>query len=106
MRKFSNDERFDIGLGRLFVVDIRTHIADVRIRQAHDLTGIARIGENFLVTSEAGIKNDFAAATGDCTRRASVKDSSVLEREYRATFGGLLQCVVLQKSSFRCRIHR
>jgi hypothetical protein len=40
----------------------------VRIRQAHDLPGVARIGEYFLVTSKAGIKNDFAAATGDCPR--------------------------------------
>jgi hypothetical protein len=53
----------------------------VRIRQAHDLPGVAGIGENFLVTGEAGIENDFAAAARDRARSAPVKDASVFERE-------------------------
>jgi len=57
----------------------------VRIRQADDLAGIARIGENFLIAGEAGIENNFAASAGASTRRASVKYSSVLERENRAS---------------------
>jgi len=57
----------------------------VRIRQADDLAGIARIGENFLIASEAGVENDFAASAGASARRASVKYSSVLERENRAS---------------------
>ena len=57
----------------------------MRIGKADDLAGIARIGENFLVTSEAGIKNDFAATADASARRTTVKYSSVLERESRAS---------------------
>jgi hypothetical protein len=53
----------------------------VRVRQAHDLPGVAGIGENFLVTGEAGVENDFAAAARDRAGSAAVKDASVFERE-------------------------
>jgi hypothetical protein len=56
----------------------------VRIGQADDLPGVAGIGEDFLVAGEAGIENDFAAPAGASTRRASVKDPPVLQRERRA----------------------
>ena len=71
----------------------------MRVREADNLAGIAGIGENFLVTGEAGIENDFAAAARASACRAAVKDSSVLERECRATCEGLVQCV-LQRMSF------
>ena len=69
------------------------------IREADDLPGIARVGENLLIAGEAGIKNDLAATTGSSARRTTVKNSSVLEREGRATYEGIVQCV-LQKMSF------
>ena len=53
----------------------------MRIRQAHDLSGIAGIAENFLVTGEAGVENDFAAAARDRAGSTAVKDASVFERE-------------------------
>ena len=53
----------------------------MRIRQADDLPGITGIGENFLVTGEAGIENDFAAAARDRARSAAVKYAPVFERE-------------------------
>jgi hypothetical protein len=74
------------------------------IGEANNLAGIAGVGENFLISSEAGIKNDFAAAARASASRATVKYSSVLERENRATCEGLRQCV-LQKSSFRSRVY-
>jgi hypothetical protein len=49
------------------------------------LPGIAGVGEDFLITGEAGIKNDFAAAARDRSRRAAVKDAPVLQREYRGS---------------------
>jgi hypothetical protein len=70
----------------------------VWIGKAHDLPGVAWIGENFLVASEAGIKNDFSATTGFGARRAAVKNSPVFEREYRATCERLRQCGLLKKS--------
>jgi hypothetical protein len=57
----------------------------VRIRQADNLSGIAGVGENFLVTGEAGIENDFAAAARDRARRAAVKYAPVFQREDRGS---------------------
>jgi len=52
----------------------------VGIGEANDLPGIAWISENFLVTGEAGIENDFAAAARDGAGRTAVKYAPVLER--------------------------
>lgn len=57
----------------------------MRIREADDLPGITRIGENFLVTGEAGIENNFAAAARDGARCAAVKYAPVFQREYRGS---------------------
>jgi hypothetical protein len=54
----------------------------VRIGQTDNLARIAGVGENFLVSGEAGVKNDFAAAARDGAGRAAVKDAPVFEREY------------------------
>jgi hypothetical protein len=49
------------------------------------LPGVARIGENFLITGKAGIENDFAAAARDRACRAAVKDAPVFQRECRGS---------------------
>lgn len=72
----------------------------MRISEADDLARIAGIGENFLITGETGIENDFAASAGASARRASVKDSPVFERECRANCGVLLQGDVLPFVSY------
>jgi hypothetical protein len=54
----------------------------VRIGEANDLAGVAGVGENFLITGEAGIKNNFAAAARDSASRAAMKYAPVFEREY------------------------
>jgi hypothetical protein len=66
----------------------------VRIRQADDLSGIAGVGENFLVTGEAGIENDFAAAARDGAGRAAVKNASVFQREDGGSVRYFGQCVL------------
>jgi hypothetical protein len=98
-REVAHDQRFDVGLSRFLIVGIRANVSDVRIGQTDDLPGVTGVSENFLVAGKTGIENDFAAAADASARRASVKDSPVLEREYRATFGELLQCVALQNPS-------
>ena len=46
-----------------FVVGfVRAVVADLRIGQHHDLPGIGRIGEDFLVAGDRGIEDDFARA--------------------------------------------
>lgn len=72
-----------MGPRRFFIFGVRADISDVRISQTDDLPGIAGVGENFLVTGEAGIENDFAAAARDRASSAAVKDAPVFQREYR-----------------------
>ena len=57
----------------------------MRVSEADDLPGIAGVGENFLISGEAGIENDFAAAARDCAGRAAVKDAPVFQRERRGS---------------------
>ena len=98
MRKLAYDERLDVGAGGFFVVEIGADVADVRVRQANDLTRVAWIGENFLVPGEAGIENDFAAAARDRAGRAAVKDAPVFQRENRGSVRNFRQCVLQEWS--------
>jgi hypothetical protein len=54
----------------------------MRIGEANNLPRVTRVGENFLVSGKAGVKNDFAAAARDRAGRAAVKYAPVFEREY------------------------
>ncbi len=65
----------------LLIIQVRADISDVWIGEADNLSGVAGVGENFLVASEAGVKNDFTAAANLSARRAAVKYPPVLERE-------------------------
>ena len=51
------------------------------ISQADDLARVARISENFLVSGEAGIKNDFSAPAGRGSRGAAMKNAPIFERK-------------------------
>ena len=94
LRKFAHDERFDVRPCGLLIFEVRAHVSDVRIRETNNLSGIAGVGENFLVTGEAGIENDFAAAARDRAGRAAVKDASVFQREDRGSVRNFGQCVL------------
>jgi hypothetical protein len=104
LRKFAHDERFDVRLRRFLIFKIRADISDVRISQADNLPRVAGVSENFLITGEAGIENDFAAAARDRARRAAVKDAPVLQREYRRSVLNFGQWVLPYFSS-KCAIH-
>src|ERR1700735_385188 len=84
-RKLAHHQSLDVRLGRFLVVEICAYISNVRVSEADDLAGITRVGENFLVTGEAGIKNDFSAAARASAGRAAFKYSSVFPRQNRAT---------------------
>jgi hypothetical protein len=104
-RKFADNQRFDVRLGRFFVVKIGADISDVRIGEANNLAGITGVGKYFLIAGEAGIENDFPAAPRASAGRAALKCASVFQRENRAPCDLLRQCGLLKRSS-RCRIHR
>jgi hypothetical protein len=53
----------------------------VRIGETDNLPCVTGIGENFLVTSEAGIKNDFAPTARDRAGRTAVKYAPVFQRK-------------------------
>jgi hypothetical protein len=73
----------------------------VRIGQADNLPSIAWVGEDFLITGEAGIENDFAAAARDRAGRAAIKYAPVVERQSCRTMQNLGQCA-LRWSFFFC----
>jgi hypothetical protein len=79
--KFLDDERLDVRNGRFLIIGVGPDVSNVRISQADNLARVTRIGENFLISGEAGIENDFAAAPGDRSPRAALKDSPVFERK-------------------------
>jgi hypothetical protein len=76
----------------------------VRIGQTDNLPGVAGVGEDFLITGEAGIKNDFAAAARDGASRAAVKDAPIFQREYRRSVLNFGQWVLPYFSS-KCAVH-
>jgi hypothetical protein len=83
---------------------VRAHVSDVRIREADNLPGVTGVGENFLVTGEAGIENDFAAAARNRASCAAVKDAPVFQREDGGSVRNFGQCVLPCFAS-RCASH-
>jgi hypothetical protein len=81
LRKFAHHQRFDVRTRSFLIVEICANISNVRISEADNLPGVTGVGENFLVTGEAGIKNDFAAAARNRAGRAAVKYAPVFQRE-------------------------
>jgi hypothetical protein len=79
---------------RFLIIEIRADISNVRIRQADNLPGIAGVGENFLISGEAGIENDFAAAARDRARCAAVKYAPVFQRKSGRSVRNFRQCVL------------
>jgi hypothetical protein len=81
-----------------FVVKIGADISDVWICETNDLSGVAGICENFLITGEAGIENDFAAAAGDGARGTAVKYAPVFQSESGRSVLNFGQCVLREWS--------
>jgi hypothetical protein len=81
LRKLPHDQGFDVGTGGFFIVEICADIPDVRICQANNLPRVTGVCENFLITGEAGIENDFAAPARDGARGTAVKYAPVFQSE-------------------------
>jgi hypothetical protein len=98
LRKLPHNQRFNVGASCFFIVKIRADVSDVRISEANNLPGVTGIGENFLITGEAGIENDFAAAARDGASSTAVKYAPVFQSESGGSVLNFVQCV-LQKWS-------
>jgi hypothetical protein len=99
LRKFADNQGFDIRARSFFVIEIGANVADVGIGQANNLTRVTGVGENFLIAGETGIKNDFAAAARDRASRTAIKYAPVFEGEYGGSMLYFRQWV-LRCSSF------
>src|SRR5215471_8613811 len=66
-------------MGGLVVFRIGAVISDFRSGQNNNLSGIGRVGENFLVTSDGSIKNDFAVAFAFGAVTFASKDAPIFE---------------------------
>ena len=66
----------------LFAVGlIGTVVADLRVGKDDDLAAIGRIGENFLIAGNGGIKDNLARALDGRTKTDSLEDCTVLQGE-------------------------
>ena len=92
--KLANNEGLDVRAPGLFVFKIGTDIPDVGIGKTDDLASVAGVGEDFLVTGEAGVENDLATAARDGARGAAVKDAAVFQREGRGSVRNLPQRIL------------
>ncbi len=63
------------------VFGIHADVADVRIRKGHDLTRIARVGQDFLIAGDSGVEHDFADRMPGGADRVTTKDRAVGECE-------------------------
>ena len=70
---------------RFLIIEIRANISNVRVGEADNLARVAGVRENFLISSEAGVENDFAAPARDGAGSAAVKDAPVFQRENRGS---------------------
>jgi hypothetical protein len=94
LRKLPDDQRLDVRSWSFLVIKIRADVPDVRIRETNDLSGIAWVGENFLITGETGIENDFAATARDGAGSAAVKYAPVFQRENGGPMLNFVQVVL------------
>src|SRR5579864_2838639 len=79
LRELAHDQPLNIGIGGLVVFRIGAVISDFRSGQNNNLSGIGRVGENFLVTSDGSIKNDFPVAFAFGAVTFASKDAPIFE---------------------------
>ena len=59
---FADDEPTDLYPGRFKVLWVDTVVADYWIGECHQLSGVRRISQNFLITGHTCIEHNFAEA--------------------------------------------
>src|ERR1700761_7641584 len=79
--KLPRHQAFDVWFLRLGIGGIGAVIADLRIRQDYDLTGVGRISEYLLITRQRCVENDFACAFAARAVALTAEDAPVFERK-------------------------
>ncbi|MNV20100.1 hypothetical protein D3C71_1109880 [compost metagenome] len=80
-RQVFDDQACGMDLVGFDVLHIDAVVADVRIREGHDLLAVARVGEDFLVAGDGGVEHHFADGGAGGTNRIADKDRAVCERQ-------------------------
>src|SRR2546427_12764504 len=78
-RDLPHDETRYLGPRGLHVLAIHPVVPDVGIGHRDDLAGVGRIGEDFLVTAEGGVENDFAFGLPEPSKRKASEESAVFQ---------------------------
>ena len=69
-------------LGGFFVSSIGADISDMRISKSDNLAGVGRISEDFLITGQRGVENDFPNGRTRCPNGPTVELGSVFQNQY------------------------
>ena len=80
-RELAHHQTFDEWPSRFIVGLIGAVVADLRVGENHDLSGIRRIGEDFLVAGDGGIENDFTCPLDGRTITPALEDGAVFQGE-------------------------
>jgi len=59
------------------------------------LSGVTGVGENFLITGDASIENDFAAAARNGAAGPAIKEAAVFQRKRRGAVRNFGQWILL-----------
>ena len=85
--------REQIGWGTLTnILFIGPHIADMRKGKGDDLTGIAGIGQNFLIAGHGGVEANFTGSIGCSANALAPKDPAIAQNQ---GCGGPIRCFLL-----------
>ena len=82
-RQVANHESRGKDAPRFRIFGIDADVADMGIGQRDDLTGVGRIGKDFLVAGHRGVENDLADRATVRADRSSTKHRSVGQRQQR-----------------------
>src|SRR5262249_28678919 len=83
LRELAHDQALNVGARGFVVFGVGAVVADLRIGQNDDLSGVGGVGENFLIAGNGSIKNDFAVAFAFGAVAFASEDAAVFERKDR-----------------------
>ena len=80
-RQVTDDQAGGKHAARLDVFGVGADVADMGIGQRHQLTGIRRIGQDFLIAGHRGVEHDFANGQAGGANRPAPENGTVSKGE-------------------------
>ena len=78
-RELPHDQALNIRTRRFAVFSVGAVVSNLRICENDNLPGIGRVSENFLISGQGSIKNDFAVAFALCAVAFASEDAAIFE---------------------------